>query len=341
MLRQQLEAFSKEQLIQMLLSKSTPSKKLKRSATQRLMNFEEYPMGKVAFKLFYLGHLYQGLATQIGFSDNPRDGLEYNTIEDRLLQVMEELRLIKSRSECEYSRCGRTDSGVSAIAQVISLKVRLSGSKNSLENEMIDFVKVLNKKFPEDIRILDWCFVPENFNARFSCTSRQYHYFFNNRGLDLSAMQSAAFALVGEHDFFNLHVIDSSKPAGYSTVRTMLSAAIKVVREDFFALVIRANGFLYHQIRCIMSVLLSIGRKELPPHYITELLTGEHKTNAFGSLNIPLADPHPLVFSDASYDNHKLSWESKIDSEVTLSPLYETQTIKSFITNPSTFSSIK
>ena len=306
------------------------------------MNFDEYPMGKLAFQLFYLGHAYQGLATQIGFSSTPDSATNNaNTVEDCLLRAFEDLRLIRSRAECEYSRCGRTDSGVSAISQVFALKVRLSNTKSDTfakqAGDQLDHVGMLNKKLPEDIRILGWSPVPSDFNARFSCTARQYHYFFSATHVDTSAMQQAAILLVGEHDFFNLHVIDQSKPAGYSCTRTVQRADIIPIRSGFHALVIRANGFLYHQIRCIMSILFSIGRNEHPVDYISHLLTAPHKEKAFGSLNMRLADPHGLVFSDADYGDVDLQWNSK--SPLILTSLYEQLMIKSFITDDTAFPS--
>lgn len=101
------------------------------------------------------------------------------------------------------SRCGRTDKGVSAFANVISLKVR-SNLKNPPENvrgmvppnekppppknkkpeEELNYVKVLNRALPEYIRVVAWAPVDSNFSARFDCKSRSYRYFFFRGEMD-------------------------------------------------------------------------------------------------------------------------------------------------------------
>jgi len=111
---------------------------------------------------------------------------------------------------CEYSKCGRTDKGVSAFGQVISLKVRSNRPKTNCKVEHegapletggngdesedsivqaetcfdpikdeLSYPRILNRVLPEDIRVLAWCpSVPSGFNARFSCRERRYRYFF-------------------------------------------------------------------------------------------------------------------------------------------------------------------
>lgn len=77
------------------------------------------PLRKVAFKFSYLGAPYSGLAIQ---HDSPMP-----TVEGVLLQALEKSGLIdagKGWEGCGFSRCGRTDRGVSAAGQVVSLWVR-------------------------------------------------------------------------------------------------------------------------------------------------------------------------------------------------------------------------
>ena len=53
--------------------------------------------------------------------------------------------------------------------------------------------------------------MPESFNARFNCSSRQYKYFFSGEGLNIELMKEAANKLKGKHDFRNFCKKDSSK----------------------------------------------------------------------------------------------------------------------------------
>ena len=64
-----------------------------------------------------------------------------------------------------YSRCGRTDKGVHALGNVISLHVR---SREGHRLGEFNYVDILNRILPKDIRIMGMVEVPEAFDARFS-----------------------------------------------------------------------------------------------------------------------------------------------------------------------------
>ena len=40
------------------------------------------------------------------------------TVEKHVLAALQKVKLIEDRTKCNYSRCGRTDTGVSAFGQV-------------------------------------------------------------------------------------------------------------------------------------------------------------------------------------------------------------------------------
>lgn len=69
----------------------------------------------VALKVAYYGQRYHGFAAQ---DDND------NTIEAHLFHALQRTCLIKDRDSANYSRCGRTDKGVSALGQVVGLYLR-------------------------------------------------------------------------------------------------------------------------------------------------------------------------------------------------------------------------
>ena len=82
--------------------------------------FDRYPSRKIALRFCYKGWLYSGLAVQN--EDTPLP-----TVEGILLDALVEARLIRTKEDLEsieFSRCGRTDKGVSAAGQVVSLYVR-------------------------------------------------------------------------------------------------------------------------------------------------------------------------------------------------------------------------
>ncbi len=141
-----------------------------------------------------------------------------------MFAALEKVCLIESRDTCNYSRCGRTDKGVSARGQVIALHLRsnlISGvefadevsastssdsttiGKDAKEREEITYDVILNRVLPPTIRVLSWSPVKKDFSARFSCLSRVYRYFFCGYNLAIDKMKEAASYLVGEHDYRN------------------------------------------------------------------------------------------------------------------------------------------
>jgi tRNA pseudouridine38/39 synthase len=86
--------------------------------------FETFKAKKFALKVCYIGTCYDGMAYQKA-TDN-------NTVEAYILKAMHTMSLIKSIDveENDYTRAGRTDKGVSAMGNVISLKLRSSEQKS-------------------------------------------------------------------------------------------------------------------------------------------------------------------------------------------------------------------
>lgn len=294
-----LNSLSKDELIK-LISEKFPEilnfesvsveKKMKQTKPERAFDASSYDSKMVALKVAYFGFKYQGFASQNGllkiFNNVLPSQNSADTVEDHIFRAMIRTRLILDPKTCNYSRCGRTDAGVSSTGQVIALKLRTSNRKSGTEAETtegIDYVNVLNKQLPDDIRILDWAFVPEDFSARFSCSSRLYHYHFakvhydiNSRdtfSLDIDRMQEAAKLLVGVHDFRNFCKRDPSKP-DQSFTREILECYVKKSEDvdGFYTFVCRGSAFLYHQIRCIMAILFFIGIKSEPVELIATML---------------------------------------------------------------------
>lgn len=181
-----------------------------------------YRTRHIALKIAYLGQNYSGYEHANG------NLTPLPTIEEVLWKAMRKACLIwpptdepaeatrsfaeRSRKPfhiswdgCQYSKCGRTDRGVSAFGQVIGIRVRsnqLSESAASarkdveVEGEVIEsknitpfdpiedelpYISMLNSLLPSDIRVLAWCpNPPDGFDARYSCGERRYKYFFTN-----------------------------------------------------------------------------------------------------------------------------------------------------------------
>ena len=123
----------------------------------------------------YLGKNYKGLVVQKGTED---------TVEHHIFQALKKTCLIPQDDSCggvgkatQYTRCGRTDKGVNALGNVCSLWVR--------QIKDGDYCQMLNHVLPKDIRMLSFAYVPEHFDARFSCIYREYKYFFCQKDMDV------------------------------------------------------------------------------------------------------------------------------------------------------------
>ena len=123
-------------------------------------------------------------------------------------QALRKARLAEDPAKSDYARCGRTDKGVSALGQVLSIRLRCNSAvglgvvvketataywaaqkdnpnKKSSPAEEINYVDVINRVLPQDIRVLAWAPVAPEFNARFSCRHRTYKYYFISDAMHL------------------------------------------------------------------------------------------------------------------------------------------------------------
>ena len=71
----------------------------------------------IALRFYYDGAKYSGLAQNIGQEDD-------SSVERALFEALCKVKLVKSRETCGYSRCGRTDRGVSAAGQVVAMQLK-------------------------------------------------------------------------------------------------------------------------------------------------------------------------------------------------------------------------
>lgn len=165
---------------------------------------------------------------------------------------------------------------------------------------------MLNRLLPNDITILAWSPVNDTFDARFSCVSRTYHYFFSTRNLDIPAMTAAAALYVGTNDFRHFCKLDPSKvhlPTFFT--RTVHACTIAPIGESMAMMDITGRAFLWHQVRMLMAVLFLIGRGDEPQQLITELFSHPE----LGRPQYDMAPEHPLTLAKTTYDESQLNWQ--------------------------------
>lgn len=220
------------------------------------------------------------------------------------------------------SWCGRTDKGVHAAGNYVSLKLRKIQERTATKYDACDITKqdcccddeqnstspahdprlnMVNSNLPRDIRIHAIYLVPETFNARFSCLFRIYKYFFekpNDENL-YTKMQEASQCLVGEHDFRNFCKVNLENTTQFT--RRILSINFRESEQviGMMEIEICGLGFLWHQIRCIMAVLFMVGEGHEKPCVVQELLDVErHPCKP----NYGLANEDGLVLFDCRFE---------------------------------------
>ncbi|KAB1220796.1 tRNA pseudouridine(38/39) synthase [Morella rubra] len=182
------------------------------------------------------------------------------TIESEIFNAFEKTRLlVGDKKEVQYSRCGRTDKGVSSVGQVIALFLRSNlkgtGANNGNSGEIVSKEQY------------GWCPVPVGFSARFSCLSREYKYLFWRENLNLLAMETAGKKFVGEHDFRNFCKMDAVNVHNYERRITLFEICPSDVRyngDQLLAFKIKGSAFLWHQ---VIDTLLDTGRTPRKPQY--------------------------------------------------------------------------
>ncbi|XP_069965370.1 tRNA pseudouridine(38/39) synthase isoform X4 [Bactrocera oleae] len=226
---------------------------------KRKFDFKKSHKRHVLMKLLYFGWDYHGLATQ---EDSNA------TIEHHLFQALIRTCLIESRETANYHRCGRTD------------KELLT---ESIANE-IDYCALLNRVLPRNIQAVAWMPLRSPvYSARFDCVGRTYRYYFPKGDLNIEAMQTGCELLARHTDFRNFCKMDVNNGVT-NYIRQVFKATVQRCEVEqcgknsldagyaMYMLEIRANAFLWHQIRCIMAVLLLIGEGKEQAEVISELL---------------------------------------------------------------------
>ncbi|XP_011154690.1 tRNA pseudouridine(38/39) synthase isoform X2 [Harpegnathos saltator] len=262
----QLEAHNEQ--LKVLIAKTTDIKSEKKRMSEKVhkpFDFSRCHKRHILLKLYYLGWNYDGFTVQ---EDSNA------TIEHHLFAALTKSCCIESRETSNYHRCGRTDKGVSSFCQVISLDIRskLEPEQQSNLSKELPYCKILNKLLPTNIRCIAWCPISSDFSARFDCKYRKYKYFFPRGNLDIDAMDKAVKYVIGEFDFRNICKMDVANGVT-NFKRKVIDAKISMNNQAVDkSTEITSQAFLWHQIRCLMGILLLVGKKREEPEIISKLL---------------------------------------------------------------------
>ena len=248
-------------------------------------------MRVLKLKLAYDGTAYRGWQVQ------PNQPTIQRSLETAIEKVTgESIRILAS---------GRTDSGVHALGQVVGVP-----TNSTLDIEV--FKRAINASLPDDIAVLDVADATRDFHAIRDAVSKRYRYVIHDGDvrdvmllrycwhypvrLDADAMQRAAQALVGTHDFRSFQSTGAPRE---STVRTV--SELSVVRgqgteRGTITIEVEADGFLYNMVRAIVGSLVEVGRDAESEAWLAAVLAAHDRDKAG-----PTAPPRGLFLVNVNY----------------------------------------
>ena len=196
---------------------------------------------------------------------------------------------------------GRTDAGVHAIGQVAHFDTTSPIAAASWQ-------RGLNSLLPDDIVVKRVRQVSPDFHARYAAQRKTYAYVAHNHPLrpvfhmsdvwhiahriDLAAMQTAAQALIGRHDFSAFRAAGCSAK---SPVRTLKRLTVKR-RGKRIVFLLTADGFLQHMARNIVGALAMVGRGQMQAESMATILASRQRSMAG-----PTAPPQGLYLVRVMY----------------------------------------
>jgi tRNA pseudouridine38-40 synthase len=254
---------------------------------------------RVRIDLAYDGTAFRGWAAQPGLRTVQGD------LQAALATV---LRLPEVVVVC----AGRTDTGVHARGQVCHADLpdgAVEAAAGRADSPYDALLRRLNGVLAPDVRVRAAAEAPDGFDARFSAVWRRYAYRVCDspalvdplvrghvlewpRPLDVAAMNAAAVALLGEHDFAAF----CRRREGATTVRTLLDLTWRRDDSGFAVLDVRADAFCHSMVRSLVGCLLAVGEGRRSPDWARSILTAGVRSS-----EVAVAPPHGLTLEEVGY----------------------------------------
>ncbi len=210
-------------------------------------------MHRYFLQLSYKGTNYHGWQIQ------PNAISVQEVMEDALSKIL--------REKIAVVGAGRTDTGVHASFFILHFDVAKSIPEN------LDVVYKLNSFLPHDIAVQKIWKVSKELHARFSATSRTYHYCISRvknpfetgisfkylKPLNIEKMNEAAKILLKYEDFTSFSRLHTD----VKTNNCKIMLAQWMEKEQQLVFVIKADRFLRNMVRAVVGTLLEVGKGKL------------------------------------------------------------------------------
>ena len=193
------------------------------------------------------------------------------------------------RQDIQVTGAGRTDAGVHARMMVAHFDVE------TMDFDLQDLTYKLNRLLPQDIAIQKMEPVSDEMHARFSATSRTYHYYIHtvknpflrayscelHYPLNFQLMNEAAAILMTYEDF-------GAFCKAHADVKTTLchitAAEWHQTSPSTWYFEITANRFLRNMVRAVVGTLIDVGRGRLSLDDFRKVIEGKRRTEAGESM---------------------------------------------------------
>ena len=211
------------------------------------------------------------------------------------------------RHPVQLTCAGRTDRGVHAWGQVVSLDLDIDCDLEALHRS-------LQKLCGPEVVVREVARALPDFDARFSATSRTYRYTVVNRPLpdpflvrtawhvvpplDPELLALACDPFLGEHDFSAFCRRPKPGPDGapVSLRRRVLDARWADLGDDVLRFEITATAFCHQMVRSIVGTAVAAGHGQLRAGDIRGILRSGDRSNA-----APIAPPQGLCLWHVGY----------------------------------------
>lgn len=207
------------------------------------------------------------------------------------------------RHPVELTCAGRTDAGVHAWGQVVTLDIKASADLARLQRSV-------NKMLAPTVVVREATWAPASFDARRSALSRTYRYnllcsewpdpliaattWHVGTSLDIRAMEMASDVLLGEHDFSSFCHAVRGNPA--PSVRRVLRAEWSDLGPSRLCFEIEAASFCHQMVRSVVGLLVEVGAGRRKAGELMSVLAARNRSAAG-----PIAPPHGLCLWEVKY----------------------------------------